>query len=61
MTLLSVKEVSKIFNVSSQTIRSWTAKEILKPAYKTPTNRVFYDKDEVNKLLQSGFEQEKED
>lgn len=58
MALLSVKEVAKVFNVSSQTIRTWTQRGILKSAYKTPTNRVYYDEVEVNKVKMKGYEQE---
>ena len=57
MSLISRKEVSRIFGVTPQTIASWSDKGILKVAYKTPTGRCYYEDFEVEKVRKRGFEQ----
>lgn len=53
--MLSVTEVAKEFGVTSQTIRSWDKKGILKPTYISPTNRRFYNEEDVNRLREEGY------
>ena len=63
--MLSVKQVSKILHIDVNTVRSWVHKGILPCGYKSPTNRMFFFKEDVYGLLERGskprMEVEKDD
>lgn len=52
---LKTKDVAEIFGVTQNTIRSWELKGILIPAYKSPTGRRGYTKEQINTLLERGY------
>lgn len=53
MKELTVKNIADMFGVSKQTIYSWVDKGILTPVKKTPTNRLYFNKEDVEKLQNS--------
>lgn len=50
----STKEVADLFMVTSQTIYIWVTKGLLQPDFTTPTNRRYFLKSKIDKMLREG-------
>lgn len=59
--MLSVKEVSELFEVTPQTIRVWDLKGYIKADRVSPTGRRFYSEEQIDRILKGGTSNDSED
>jgi excisionase family DNA binding protein len=53
MTLVTIADAAKILGVSTQTLRSWDAKGILRPEYRTAGGHRRYSMEQLLQFRQS--------